>query len=158
MEEPLRHLLDARLIASLGTINRDGTPHIVAMWYLWEAEALLIPTNHATQKIRNLERDPRATVMIHDTRGGFDLCGAMLVGPVAIVRGPRALELNRRIHLRYVTERGLALDGVRRYLSGDDVTIRLQPERVATWDSRETKESGELLESGEFERLSPVHV
>jgi PPOX class probable F420-dependent enzyme len=154
LSEPLaRELLEARLIANLATLNRDGSIHLVGMWFLWDGEALLFPTSRVTRKSRNLERDPRATVMIDDSRGGFDLRGVTLVGRAEILGGEKARALNRNIHLKYVTERGLRLKPVRTYLSTDDVTLRFTPERVSSWDLRSTEQSRALLETGEFHPL-----
>ena len=66
-EDLPRELLHARLTATLATFAGDGSIHVVAMWFLWDGDAVLIPTSHATRKVRNLERDPRATVMIDDS-------------------------------------------------------------------------------------------
>jgi hypothetical protein len=127
------------------------------MWFLWDGEALLIPTHHRTRKARNLQRDPRATVMIDDSKGGLDLRGVALVCHSEIVDAPASLELNRRVHLKYVTEHGLELEPVRRYLATDDVTLRLQPVKTSSWDLRSAEPSRTLLESGEFHRLLGVH-
>jgi PPOX class probable F420-dependent enzyme len=155
LSEPLvRELLASRLIANLATLNADGTVHLVAMWFLWDAEAVLIPTSRKTRKARNLVRDPRATVMIDDSRGGFDLRGITLVGSAEIVEPPRALELNRRIHEKYVTEAGLALELVKGYLASDDITIRVVPEKVSSWDLRSTEQGSALLQTGEFHPLA----
>lgn len=149
-----QELLEARLVANLATLNPDGSVHLVGMWFLWDGEAILLPTSGATRKARNLGRDPRATVMIDDSRGGFDLRGVTLVGRVEIVPSPEALDLNRRIHLKYVTERGLDLDPVRTYLQTDDVTLRLLPEKVSSWDLRSTEQGRALLTTGEFHALA----
>jgi PPOX class probable F420-dependent enzyme len=155
LSEPLvRELLASRLIANLATLNADGTVHLVAMWFLWDAEAVLIPTSRKTRKARNLVRDPRATVMIDDSRGGFDLRGITLVGSAEIVEPPRALKLNRRIHEKYVTEAGLALELVKGYLASDDITIRVVPEKVSSWDLRSTEQGSALLPTGEFHPLA----
>jgi hypothetical protein len=69
------------------------------MWFRWDGAAILIPTNHATQKARNLERDPHASVMIDDSRQGFDLRGITVMGEATPVRAPGSLPLNRSIHL-----------------------------------------------------------
>jgi PPOX class probable F420-dependent enzyme len=148
-------LLDASLIASLATANPDGTIHLVAMWFFWDGEAVLIPTHTRTRKARNLQRDPRATVMIDDSRGGFDLRGLTLACQVEIVGAPASLELNRRIHLKYVTPKGLELDPVKRYLATDDVTLRLLPTKISSWNLRNTAQGHALLESGEYRRLTP---
>src|SRR2546425_993517 len=83
----------ARLRAKLATFNRAGSIPLVAMWYLWDGEALLIATSHRTRKAKNLRRDPRATVMIDDSKGGFDLRGVTLVCEAEIVPSPESLEL-----------------------------------------------------------------
>jgi PPOX class probable F420-dependent enzyme len=152
-EELVSELLDAALIANLATLNADGSIHLVGMWFRWDGEAILLPTSGKTRKARNLERDPRATVMIDDSRGGFDLRGVTLTGRATILRAPVSLELNRRIHQKYVTDRGLELDPVRTYLSTDDVTIRLVPERVSSWDLRNTEQGRALATTGEFRPL-----
>ncbi len=148
-----RELLEARLIANFATLNREGSVHLVPLWYLWDGEAVLLPTSGATRKVRNLERDARATVMIDDSRGGFDLRGITLTGRAAILRGGEAVALNRRIHLRYLTERGRDLEPVDRYLATDDVTIRFAPERVSSWDLRSTEQGRALIETGELRPL-----
>jgi PPOX class probable F420-dependent enzyme len=147
-DELVAELLAARLIAKLATFDRDGSIHLVGMWFLHDGDALLIPTSGKTRKVRNLERDPRATVMIDDSRGGFDLRGVTLIGQAEIVRGARARELNPRIHGKYVAAEGLELDPVRTYLQTDDVTIAVRPERVSSWDLRSTAQCRALSETG----------
>jgi PPOX class probable F420-dependent enzyme len=143
-------LLDSPLIANLATLNPDGTVHLVPVWFLRDATALLIPTAGTSRKALNLERDPRATVMLHDSRGGVDVRGLTLVGQARIVGGDEALRLNERIHGKYVTARGLALPAVADFLAGDDVTLRFLPERASWWDETATDAARELRASGEF--------
>jgi PPOX class probable F420-dependent enzyme len=143
-------LLAARLIAKFATFNRDGSVHLVGLWFVWDGDALLFPTSATTRKARNLDRDDRATVMIDDSRGGLDLRGITLTGHAAIVRGPEAAAQNRLIHLKYVTERGRDLQPVDAYLGTDDVTIRFTPEHFSSWDLRNTEQGRALIETGEF--------
>jgi PPOX class probable F420-dependent enzyme len=154
LSEPLaRELLGARLIANLATLDADGSVHLVGMWFLWDGAAILLPTSGVTRKARNLERDPRATVMIDDSRGGFDLRGITLKGRAEIVRGEDALAINRRIHLKYLTERGRELAAVDRYLSTDDVTIRFSPDRASSWDLRNTEQGRAVAAAGASHQL-----
>jgi PPOX class probable F420-dependent enzyme len=141
-------VLALRLIATLATLGEDGSLHAVPMWFRWDGTSVLIPTNGRTVKIRNLRRSPRATVMVDQCRGGMEIRGVMLRGTGEILEGPEARELNRSIHLRYVSAEGLALPQVRRYLDTDDVTIRVHPERVATWDLTESPASRALAGAG----------
>lgn len=147
-------LLAARLIANLATLNRDGSIHLVAMWFLWQDGAVLIPTSHSTRKVRNLRRDPRATVMIDDSRGGFDLRGVTTYGRAEVVTGDDAVALNHAIHRKYLEEAGLELEAVSSYLSSDDVTVRFIPERVSSWDLRSTPQGRALTESGLYRELA----
>ena len=156
-DELAREILGARLIANLATFNSDGSIHLVAMWFLWDGEALLSPTHRGTRKARNLERDPRATVMIDDSKGGFDLRGVTLACEAEIVDLPASRELNRRVHLKYVTEAGLELDPVKRYLATDDVTLRLRPTKISSWDLRNTEQGRALLDTGAFHHLEAIH-
>jgi PPOX class probable F420-dependent enzyme len=148
-----RELLQARLIAKLATFNPDGSIHLVAMWFLWDGEAILIPTNSGTRKAKNVRRDPRATVMIDDSRGGFDLCGITLVCDCEVAGAPASAELNRGIHLKYVTEAGLRREAVREYLATDDVTLRLVPRTLGSWDLRPTPQAQALRRDHDFHSL-----
>jgi nitroimidazol reductase NimA-like FMN-containing flavoprotein (pyridoxamine 5'-phosphate oxidase superfamily) len=152
-DELVQELLARRLIANLATVNSDGSAHVVGMWFLWENGRLLLPTNGSTRKARNLERDPRATVMIDDSRGGLDLRGVTLVCSAEIRRGDNARTVNRRIHLKYLTGRGRELPAVDDYLSTDDVTLELEPIRFSSWDLRGTAAGRALGDSGEFRPL-----
>jgi PPOX class probable F420-dependent enzyme len=155
--ELVREILESRLIANLATSNHDGSIHIVPMWFLWDGDAVLIPTHERTRKARNVQRNPRATVMIDDSKGGFDLRGVTAVCDAQVVRAPISLELNRRIHLKYVTEHGLELEAVGNYLETDDVTLRLRPVEVSSWDLRNTDQGRALLETRAFHPLVAVH-
>lgn len=136
--ELARDLLGARLMANLATHARDGGIHLVPMWFLWDGGAILIPTNHATQKVRNIERNPRASVMIDDSQLGFDLRGITVMGEAALVRAPDSFRLNRTIHLKYISIAERDSAQIDAYLSTDDVTIRLVPQGAFSWDLRHT--------------------
>jgi PPOX class probable F420-dependent enzyme len=154
LTEPLaRELLGARLIANFATFSADGTIHVVPLWFLWDDPHVLAPTSGATRKVRNLERDPRVTIMIDDSRGGFDLRGLTLIGEASIDRGVDAIAVNRQIHLKYLTEEGRDLPAVDRYLGTDDVTIRFLPRRVSSWNLRDTPQGQALRAAGGWRAL-----
>jgi PPOX class probable F420-dependent enzyme len=129
-------LLAARLIGVLATIEPDGSVHAVPMWLAPSAGAILLATGSRSRKVRNLERDPRATLVLHDSRSGADVCGASMRGRVELVRGEPARPLVEQVHGRYVTDAGLILPEVRDFLSYDDVAVRFIPEAAVTWDER----------------------
>lgn len=133
--EGLDMILDLTLIANLASIDDDGGIHVVPIWFKRDGSRLLMPTSRLTRKYRNLVRRPRASVMIDLSRAGLDLRGALIRGPVEIIEGEEARELNRSIHLRYVSSEGLLLPEVKAYLvEGDDVTLSVSMEHTVTWN------------------------
>jgi PPOX class probable F420-dependent enzyme len=152
-----RELLQARLIANLATFNGDGTIHLVPMWFLWEDGAVLMPTSGESRKARNARRDPRAAVMVDDSRGGLDVRGITMVGRLEILTGAEAARVNPRVHRRYLTQAGLELPEVQEALATDDVTLRFLPERAGSWDLSSHPASHRVLEAGAFEPLVQVH-
>jgi PPOX class probable F420-dependent enzyme len=147
-------LLERRLIAKLATIEEDGRPHLVSMWFRREGDALLMPTSRHTRKARNLRANPYAAVVVDDSRAGLDLKGVLVRGRVELVEGDDAVRLNRSIHLRYVTDAGLELEEVASYLTrGDDVTIRVHMDEVHSWNLAGTPAGKALAASGEVHAL-----
>src|SRR5439155_799528 len=80
-------------VAVLATRDRDGTIHAVPVWFALHDRSIVLATGSRSRKVRNLELDPRATLVVHDSRPGFEVCGASLVGRVQIVRSDAARPL-----------------------------------------------------------------
>src|ERR1022692_1934846 len=78
--------LHERRPMSLCTINHDGSIHAVAMWYGFLEGAIAFETKAKSQKVQNLRRDPRITVLVEDGDYYEDLRGVELVGSAEIGR------------------------------------------------------------------------
>ncbi|MEA3338148.1 MAG: pyridoxamine 5'-phosphate oxidase family protein [Chloroflexota bacterium] len=52
------------LIAKLATHNEDGSIHIAPLWFNYEGGDILFGTQAITQKVQNIKRDPRVTVLV----------------------------------------------------------------------------------------------
>ena len=114
------------------------------MWFAAEEDAIVLATGDRSRKVQNVERDARATFVVHDSRPGFEVCGAAITGHVAVVRGEPAAVLVERVHRRYIVADAEADDAVRAFLSSDDVALRLRPQAAWTWDERRS-EANETL-------------
>jgi PPOX class probable F420-dependent enzyme len=137
LSEPLvRELLDARLVGVLATLRRDGTVDAVPMWYAAHEDAVILATSSRSRKVRNLEAEPRATLVLHDSRPGYEVCGACIAGTVEIVRPPQAGQFVDLVHERYVAVAAAGDTEVLAYLESDDVALRLTPSTAVTWDER----------------------
>ncbi|HSC21399.1 MAG TPA: pyridoxamine 5'-phosphate oxidase family protein, partial [Solirubrobacterales bacterium] len=63
-DEELRELLGEERIAVVSSLGLRGWPHSMPLWFVPREETIWIWTYAKSQKVRNLERDPRATVLV----------------------------------------------------------------------------------------------
>lgn len=149
--DEIDELLELRLLARLATFDLDGSIHVVPMWYQRIGDAIAIPTSRFTRKIAHLRRRPEASVVIDRYRDGTAVRGMMIQGSVTLIDGDEALSFNRAIHKRYVSGEGLESGPLARYLTGDDVTIRIGMDRVQSW-----KVSARPDDAGAFSSFLPL--
>jgi PPOX class probable F420-dependent enzyme len=64
----------------LATINPDGTPHLVTMFYGLDEGRIAFWTYAKAQKTRNLERDPRVSCLVETGENYDELRGVLLYG------------------------------------------------------------------------------
>lgn len=143
----VRELLAARLVAVLATHDPSGTVHAVPMWFAFEGCSALLATASRSRKVRNLEADPHATLVVHDSRPGFEVCGVSIAGTVDVVRGAEATPLIELVHGRYVASGPLPAEA-RAFLESDDVALRFVPETALTWDERASGANAALRAAG----------
>ncbi len=126
---------------TLATIGPDGLPHLAAMWFACDGDDLLLWTYGTSQKVRNLERDPRAAVLGEAGEGYRELRGVCLDCRVEIVRDPdQVLRVGRAVHARNAAfapgGNGLPGEESVRAQAAKRVGLRLRVERARTWDHR----------------------
>jgi PPOX class probable F420-dependent enzyme len=118
------------------TIDRDGAPHLMPLWYLVRDRELWAWTYAASQKVRNLERDPRATLQVEDGEEYHELRGVMIEARTEIHRETeRVAELGIELFQRYGTEATGSdfVDAVRAQ-AVKRVALQFVPARIASWD------------------------
>jgi PPOX class probable F420-dependent enzyme len=57
---------DPALLAALGCVRRDGSPHVVPLWYRWDGERILVWTTETRGWVKNVIRDPRVSVSVQE--------------------------------------------------------------------------------------------
>src|SRR5689334_15467999 len=91
-------VLDAARKVQLATINPDGTPHLVTMYYVMLGGQITFWTYRTSQKARNLARDPRVTCLVESGEQYFDLRGVQVQGTVRCIEDPAEVRaIGRRI-------------------------------------------------------------
>jgi PPOX class probable F420-dependent enzyme len=136
-EERLAFVEGERVVV-VTSLGPRGWSHSMPMWFVVRGGDVWIWTNRSSQKVRNLERDPRATLLVEagDTYG--ELRGVMVEAEAEIVRDPETvLEFARLSAVRNGggagdedAEAARAVEARRR------VAIHFHPVRTVSWDHR----------------------
>ena len=121
----------------LATINRDGTPHLVAMYYGLLDGRIAFWTYRTSQKAHNLARDPRVTCLVETGDEYFDLRGVQVVGRVVAVEDPAGvLEIGRGIAAVMAGMPGDQLEDYVAHTARKRVGYLVHPQRIISWDHR----------------------
>ena len=88
-------LLEAERIAVISSLGPRGWPHLMPMWFVPRQDEVWIWTYAKSQKVRNLERDPRATVLVESGHDYGELRGAMIEAEAEIHRDLEACRICR---------------------------------------------------------------
>jgi len=144
-------LLESQRVVIVSSLGPRGWPHSMPMWFTLREPAgqphpdgppreIWIWTYAKSQKVRNLERDPRATLLVEAGSEYLELRGFQIEAEAELIREPRQVaDFGKELTVRYS-------DGIES-IEGDAaaaleaqaakrVAIRFQPRRVASWDHR----------------------
>jgi PPOX class probable F420-dependent enzyme len=135
--EEVRAFLAEKMVMQCATNGPRGLPHMVALWFVADGDRLRSWTYAKSQKARNLERDPRATLGLEDGIQYDDLRGVMLECDVEVERDPARVEqLGLELFARYA---GDLTDEIRAMVAQQAqkrVALTFVPSRTVSWDHR----------------------
>ncbi len=139
-EEDIQQYLEESKTAILTSNSRDGFPHPMPMWFGMEADgSVIFTTFRKSQKVKNLTRDPRLSILVEDGEEYAKLRGVVIHARAEIIddvegtidallriggSDPMAGDLEEREKVR---------DAVRP-TAQKRVLIRCVPERVISWN------------------------
>ena len=135
-EEELWSFIEAQKTVQVATLNRDGSPHLVPLWFAHDQSTIILETFTKSQKVKNLERDPRITLLFEDGRVYEKLRGASISARAELVQDvDRVHALHRQVLLRNTPELPRdVIDQASRSMAPKKTAILVRPERVVTWD------------------------
>jgi len=134
--DEMRTFLDEGRDLQVASINADGTPHLVTMWYLREGDDLLFWTYAKSQKVVNVRRDPRATVLVATGEKYEELKGVSITGATTVVDDlDEVLAFGEQVYEKYwgPIDNDLVREGVRT-MGAKRVVIRVTPVKTTSWD------------------------
>jgi PPOX class probable F420-dependent enzyme len=131
-EPRIQQLLGARDVVLLATVQPDGAPLAMPMWFLHDAATLTMISVAGTQKVKNLRRDPRVCVVAEGGSGGGDVRGVAVHGRAEFLAdGPERRALAERFLEKYHPYLARRWGG--RAMPADRVMFRIVPSRVRSW-------------------------
>ncbi len=132
-------LLDEERVVIVTSLGPRGWPHSMPMWFVVrEGAEIWIWTYRSSQKVRNLERDPRTTLLVEAGDTYDQLRGVMVEAEAELIGDyETVLALGRELGGRYApgaegpeAEAALAAQASKR------VGIRFVARRTVSWDHR----------------------
>jgi PPOX class probable F420-dependent enzyme len=128
----IQQFLSTKDVVILSTIQKDGAPLAMPMWFLADPTCLYMISVANTQKVRNMRRDPRVCVVAESGTRGAEIRGVTMQGRIEFLERPEAYQpiiarLLRKYDPHLVTLwRGTSMPP-------DRVMFRIVPEAVHIW-------------------------
>jgi PPOX class probable F420-dependent enzyme len=141
-DDEVQGLLADNLKVQVASIGPDGTPHLSTLFYIVRDGRIAFWTYAKSQKIRNLERDPRVSALVEDGVDYFELRGVSITGRAELVTDHDAIySIGAEVATRMVgAESFEALGDLGRETvekqARKRVAVIVHPDKVATWDHR----------------------
>jgi PPOX class probable F420-dependent enzyme len=135
--EEVEAFLAERRPMTMCSIGPDGSIHAVAMWYGFMEGAIAVETKTKSQKVQNLRRDPRLTLLFEDGDYYDELRGVELVGKAEIIDDPERLwPLGVSVFERYYGGFSDDLKPMVEAMLNKRVAVKMHVERTVSWDHR----------------------
>jgi nitroimidazol reductase NimA-like FMN-containing flavoprotein (pyridoxamine 5'-phosphate oxidase superfamily) len=141
-DQEVQDLLGENLKVQVASNGQDGVPHLTTLFYIVRDGKIAFWTYGRSQKIINLERDPRVTALVEDGVDYFELRGVSVTGRAEIIRDYDGIfEIGSAVATRMLAAESFeALGDFGRETVEKQATKRvaviIHPEKVATWDHR----------------------
>ncbi len=141
-DEEIRDFLKQSLTVIVNSIGKHGVPHPIPMWYGVEDDGAIVMTTFTkSQKIQNLKRDPRVSLLVEDGTTYSELRGVVIYGTAELLPDTETVA---QFLLAVTSHRGelpagVAPDSIRAALrrqAKKRTGIRVRPEKIVSWDHR----------------------
>ena len=142
--EEITAFLNETAILEVATIGNDGWPHLAPMWFVLEDDKILFRSFTRSQKIVNLQRDPRLTVLAEEGDAYEELRGVMIKAEARLVEDPAyVLGIYGRLAAKYamvgpkpVELSAEELEAAFGRFASKNTAVVVDPVKIASWDHR----------------------
>jgi PPOX class probable F420-dependent enzyme len=125
-------------VTRLGSIEPDGRPHVVPLWFVWLEDAIFASCSRDSRVFANVRRDPRVALEFDRGRSWTELGGVLVHGraePI-VPDDPASRRPLSAWFDKYSSE--LGAEGFRSYTEQvpHPALLRVRPDRLAAWIHR----------------------
>ncbi len=140
-EEEMRDFLRSSKTMTIHSNGPGGYPHPMPMWFARDDDGTVrMTTFRKSQKVLNLRRDPRVSLLVEAGREYNELRGVVIYGKAEVVDDPEVV----KAILRSISGVGSlaqpaaksAADAVIANTAAKRVAILIRPEKIVSWDHR----------------------
>jgi PPOX class probable F420-dependent enzyme len=137
-DDEIWRLVEESKSLQVATLNRDGSPHLTTLWFAVVDGALVFETYTKSQKIRNLERDPRIAVLVERGETYDQLRGVSINARAELVTDPKrvhrlALAVMKRNQPGVPED---VLEKLAERMAAKRTGVIVRPEKIVSWDHR----------------------
>ena len=118
----------------VASTSYDGSPHLSALWFVWDGSSIWLNSLVSSLRWANLRRDPRLSVLVddgdsYDTLRGVEISGrATVVGEVPRIGEPSTeLVVPEQMYAKKYGAGTVGHDGLHAWLE-------VVPVRIVSWD------------------------
>lgn len=122
---------DPPLLGVIGTVNPDGSPHVVPLWYRYDGSKIFLWTLEGRRWAKNLQHEPRVSISIQEDEEPFG--GVVIKGRAQVDTGDDAW-ISDKIHT--ITRNYIPEDGIEDYIASWPelrTIVTITPEKITSW-------------------------
>ncbi len=140
--EEVQQFLSTNTVLEVSTVGADGWPHLAPMWYVMDDGKVVFRSFTKSQKIVNLQRNPKLTVLVETGDDYSQLQGVMIKGTALLVTDPDyVLSIYGGLAAKYpmINDAPIELDtdaleaAFGRFASKNTAVV-VEPMKTITWD------------------------
>lgn len=119
-------------ILRIATVDANGNPHIVPVWYRYMGKKIYVGTNTRTVKAKNVKQNHRISFCIDVGINSPDIYGVMGIGMARLIRDDRRVKsIAKKILSRYFES--LENKSAQHLLKDTDCIIEIMPKKISAW-------------------------
>ncbi len=124
--------LKSQKVLRLGTIDKNNTPHIAPVWYLYSGKKIYIGTNTRTKKAKNAKTNKRVAFCVDVGINAPNIYGVMGQGDAnLILENNKVKTIAKKILLKYF--KTLENKSAKELLEDTDCIIEIIPKKISVW-------------------------